>query len=189
MWIHPDGERLIVGNDGGVVISPNRGGSWRFVANLPLGQFYHINVDMQYPYHVYGGLQDNGTWRGPAYTLRERSVTNESWLSVGGGDGFDAAPDPEDPDCGYGMSQGGSLYYFDVRTGTSRDRRAHRVRRQAPLQLERRVRRRPLQAGDDLLRQPVRPPEPRQRPDLGDHQPRPDDERRRQAEAVGERRA
>ena len=121
MWIHPDGERLIVGNDGGVVISPNRGGSWRFVANLPLGQFYHINVDTQYPYHVYGGLQDNGTWRGPAYTLRERSVTNESWLSVGGGDGFDAAADPEDPDRGYGMSQGGRLYHFDVRTGSSRD--------------------------------------------------------------------
>ena len=122
MWIDPDGERLIVGNDGGVVISANRGGNWRFVANLPLGQFYHINLDTQYPYHIYGGLQDNGTWRGPAYTLRERAVTNENWLSVGGGDGFDAAPDPEDPNCGYGMSQGGSLYYFDVRTGTSRSR-------------------------------------------------------------------
>ena len=121
MWIHPEGERLIVGNDGGVVISTNRGGSWRFVANLPLGQFYHINLDSQYPYHIYGGLQDNGTWRGPAYTLRERNITNESWLSVGGGDGFDAAADPEDPDCGYGMSQGGRLYYFDVRTGSSRD--------------------------------------------------------------------
>ena len=121
MWIHPDGERLIVGNDGGVVISTNRGRNWRFVANLPLGQFYHINLDTQYPYHIYGGLQDNGTWRGPAYNLRERAVTNENWLSVGGGDGFDAAPDPEDPNCGYGMSQGGSLYYFDVRTGSSRN--------------------------------------------------------------------
>ncbi len=121
MWIHPDGERMIVGNDGGVVISTNRGRNWRFVANLPFGQFYHINVDTQFPYHLYGGLQDNGTWRGPAYTLRERTVTNDNWISVGGGDGFDAAADPEDPSCGYGMSQGGSLYYFDVRTGTSRN--------------------------------------------------------------------
>lgn len=121
MWIDPGGERLLVGNDGGVVISTNRGRNWRFVANLPLGQFYHVSVDMQFPYHLYGGLQDNGTWRGPAYTVRERTLANENWLSVGGGDGFDAAADPEDPNCGYGMSQGGALYYFDVRTGSNRN--------------------------------------------------------------------
>jgi photosystem II stability/assembly factor-like uncharacterized protein len=120
MWIHPDGERMVVGNDGGVVISTNRGRNWRFVANLPIGQYYHVNYDMEYPYNLYGGLQDNGTWRGTAYSLKNRSLTNEDWLNVGGGDGFDAAVDPEDPNCGYGMSQGGSLYYFDVTTGTSR---------------------------------------------------------------------
>jgi photosystem II stability/assembly factor-like uncharacterized protein/DUF971 family protein len=120
MWIHPDGEWMIAGNDGGVVISTNRGANWRFVENLPLGQFYHINYDMQIPYYVYGGLQDNGTWRGPAYSLTERAVFPHTWLTVGGGDGFDAAPDPEDPTCGYGMSQGGNLYYFDIKTGTSR---------------------------------------------------------------------
>jgi hypothetical protein len=75
---------------------------------------------MQIPYYIYGGLQDNGTWRGPAYSLTERAVFSHAWLTVGGGDGFDAAPDPEDPTCGYGMSQGGSLYYFDTKTGTSR---------------------------------------------------------------------
>ncbi|MFZ2052880.1 MAG: hypothetical protein WAU81_01665 [Candidatus Aminicenantales bacterium] len=121
MWIHPDGERLVVGNDGGVVISTDRGRSWRFVTNLPLGQFYHIDYDMEFPYNLYGGLQDNGTWRGPAYTLRGRSLGNCDWLSVGGGDGFDAAVDPENPNCGYGMSQGGNLYYFDISTGTSRN--------------------------------------------------------------------
>jgi hypothetical protein len=121
MWIHPDGERMVVGNDGGVVISFNRGRNWRFVTNLPIGQFYHINYDLEYPYNLYGGLQDNGTWRGPAYSLKNRSITNENWVTVGGGDGFDAAGDPENPDCGYGMSQGGSLYYFNVSTGSSRD--------------------------------------------------------------------
>jgi photosystem II stability/assembly factor-like uncharacterized protein len=121
MYIYPDGERLVVGSDGGVVVSPDRGGHWRFVANLPLGQYYHINLDSQYPYHVFGGLQDNGTWRGPAYSLLDRTLTNGDWLMVGGGDGFDAAADPENPAGGYGLSQGGSLYYFDVATGKSRD--------------------------------------------------------------------
>jgi len=120
MWIHPNGEMLIVGNDGGVVISYDRGESWRFAENLPLGQFYHISYDMQIPYNVYGGLQDNGSWRGPAYQLKERAIYSYHWINVGGGDGFDTEPDPENPNCGYGMSQGGNLYYFDISTGMSR---------------------------------------------------------------------
>lgn len=88
--------------------------------NLPLGQFYHINYDLQIPYNVYGGLQDNGTWVGPAYVLTEGAIYQYHWKNVGGGDGFDAAPDPEKPGCGYGMSQGGNLYYFDINTGTTR---------------------------------------------------------------------
>ena len=120
LYIYPDGERMVAGNDGGVVVSTNRGGSWRFVANLPLGQYYHINLDAEFPYRTYGGLQDNGTWRGPAYALGDRNLTNGDWLLVGGGDGFDAAADPENPDGGYGLSQGGELYYFDTRLGTSR---------------------------------------------------------------------
>jgi photosystem II stability/assembly factor-like uncharacterized protein len=121
MYIYPDGERMAVGNDGGVVVSPDRGRSWRFVANLPLGQYYHVNLDAQYPYRAYGGLQDNGTWVGPTYSLQDRTLANDDWLMVGGGDGFDSAPDSEHPGCGYGMSQGGSLYYFDMATGTSRN--------------------------------------------------------------------
>lgn len=121
MWIHPDGERLVVGNDGGVVISYNRGESWRFVSNLPVGQFYHISYDMQIPYNVYGGLQDNGSWVGPGYVLKERAISDYLWTTVGGGDGFDTEPDPEVPGAGYGMSQGGNIYYFDINLGTSRD--------------------------------------------------------------------
>ena len=120
MWIHPDGEMMVVGNDGGVVISYNRGKNWRFVENLPLGQFYHVSFDMETPYNVYGGLQDNGSWMGPAYVLKERAIYSYMWKTVGGGDGFDTEPDPEKPGAGYGMSQGGNLYYFDTSIGTSR---------------------------------------------------------------------
>ncbi len=119
MWIHPDGERMVVGNDGGVVISYNRGMSWRFVENLPIGQFYHVSFDLELPYNVYGGLQDNGSWMGPAYVLKERAIYSYLWKMVGSGDGFDTEPDPEKPGAGYGMSQGGNLYYFDTALGTS----------------------------------------------------------------------
>lgn len=121
MWIHPKGEMMVVGNDGGVVISYDRGQSWRFVTNLPVGQFYHVSCDMQIPYNVYGGLQDNGSWRGPAYVLKERSIYSYLWKTVGDGDGFDTEPDPENPNGVYGMSQGGELYYFDTSTGISRN--------------------------------------------------------------------
>lgn len=119
MWNHPNGDMMIVGNDGGVVISYNRGQSWRFMKNLPLGQFYHISYDMELPYNVYGGLQDNGSWVGPAYVLTERTISDYFWKTVGGGDGFDTEPDPEKPGAGYGMSQGGNLYYFDTELGSS----------------------------------------------------------------------
>jgi photosystem II stability/assembly factor-like uncharacterized protein len=121
LWVHPGGEMLVVGNDGGVVISHNRGQSWRFVYNLPVGQFYHVSYDMQVPYNVYGGLQDNGSWMGPGFVLKERGIASYLWTTVGSGDGFDTEPDPEVPGAGYGMSQGGNLYYFDTNLGTSRD--------------------------------------------------------------------
>lgn len=120
LWIHPDGERMVVGNDGGVVISYNRGKTWRFVENLPFGQFYHASFDMEIPYNLYGGFQDNGSWMGQGYVLKEREIYNYLWKTVGGGDGFDTEPDPEKPGAGYGMSQGGNLYYFDTTTGTRR---------------------------------------------------------------------
>ncbi|MFV2008067.1 MAG: hypothetical protein ACC667_11510, partial [Longimicrobiales bacterium] len=121
-WTHPDGRTIITGTDGGVFISRNRGGSWRFVENLPLSQFYHISVDNEIPYNVLGGLQDNGSWRGPSEVWETPSfsgpkINNRHWRSIGFGDGFAALIDPTDSNLGYSMSQGGSLQRFDLATG------------------------------------------------------------------------
>jgi len=122
LWIHPGDSRfMIMGNDGGIGITYNRGGSWRFVENLPLAQFYHINVDMEVPYNVYGGLQDNGSWFGPSQVWEDRGIMNAHWRRTGGGDGFASLPDFSQPRFGYSMSQQGSLMRFDKATGERRD--------------------------------------------------------------------
>ncbi|HKV06540.1 MAG TPA: hypothetical protein VJ725_00285, partial [Thermoanaerobaculia bacterium] len=117
LWINPnDPEHMIAANDGGLGISRDRGETWMFVGNLPVGQFYHVNVDMDRPYNVYGGLQDNGSWRGPSSTREGGGIRSSSWEVVGGGDGFDTSPDPEDSMKGYSMSQGGELVRWDLRS-------------------------------------------------------------------------
>ncbi|TAF50843.1 MAG: hypothetical protein EAZ62_07285, partial [Sphingobacteriia bacterium] len=117
-WIHPQDANFIVdGNDGGIGISRDRGKTWVFDEKLPLGQFYHINVDNKLPYNVMGGLQDNGSWHGPAYVWIQSGIRNAYWQGVSGGDGFDVSPDPEDPSWVYAMSQGGNLSRYNIATG------------------------------------------------------------------------
>lgn len=117
-WIHPyDANFIIDGNDGGIGISRDRGKTWQFDEKLPLGQFYHINVDNQIPYNVMGGLQDNGSWHGPAYVWIQSGIRNAYWQGVNGGDGFDVVPDPEDPNWVYSMSQGGAVTRYNMATG------------------------------------------------------------------------
>ncbi|MGL6069475.1 MAG: VPS10 domain-containing protein, partial [Sediminibacterium sp.] len=117
-WIHPhDANFIIDGNDGGIGITRDRGKTWQFDEKLPLGQFYHINVDNELPYHVMGGLQDNGSWHGPAYVWQRSGIRNAFWQGVSGGDGFDVMPDAEDPRWVYTMSQGGSLSRYNIATG------------------------------------------------------------------------
>jgi photosystem II stability/assembly factor-like uncharacterized protein len=122
-WIHPKDPNFIIdGNDGGAAISYDRGKSWRFVENLPLAQFYHINVDMETPYNVMGGMQDNGSWRGPSQVWRAGGIRNYYWAEVAFGDGFDVVPDWSAPDrYGYAMSQGGNLRRFDLNTGMQKN--------------------------------------------------------------------
>lgn len=121
LWIDPgDPRHLVAGNDGGVYVSRDRGATWRFVSNLPLAQFYHIRVDMDLPYHIYGGMQDNGSWRGPSSVWENGGIRNHHWEEVGFGDGFDTIPDPEDSLTGYAMSQEGYLFRWNLRTGERR---------------------------------------------------------------------
>jgi len=117
-WINPkNSNHIIDGNDGGIGITRDRGKTWYFDEKLPVGQFYHINVDNEMPYHVMGGMQDNGSWRGPAYTWMTAGIKNYYWENLWGGDGFDVMPDPEDANWIYAMSQGGSVGRVNVKTG------------------------------------------------------------------------
>jgi len=119
-WIHPEnGQFIMDGNDGGLNISKDGGKSWRFIGNLPVAQFYHINVDNEYPYNVYGGMQDNGSWRGPAYVWRDQGIRNSYWQEIAFGDGFDVVPDLDDSQYGYAMSQQGFVARYDWKTGNN----------------------------------------------------------------------
>lgn len=118
LWINPaNSKHLILGNDGGVAITQDKGDSWRFVQNIAISQFYHIRVDDANPYNIYGGLQDNGSWRGPAEVWHEAGIRNLHWQEIGFGDGFDAMPFPDDVTRGYSQSQGGYLNRWNLNTG------------------------------------------------------------------------
>ncbi len=120
-WIHPENPNYIIeGNDGGLNISKDGGDNWRFIENLPLAQFYHINYDMEIPYNVCGGMQDNGSWVGPSAVWKSGGIRNGDWQEVAFGDGFDVVPRPDDNRFGYAMSQGGYLSYYDRETGDNK---------------------------------------------------------------------
>ena len=120
MWINPENPaHIIEGNDGGMNISYDYGESWHFVENLPLAQFYHINVDEQLPYNVYGGMQDNGSWMGPSYSLTTDGIRNEEWSELFFGDGFDVVPVPGRKDAVYAQSQEGNVGLVNTETGYS----------------------------------------------------------------------
>ncbi len=117
-WIHPEDPSFILnGHDGGLTITRDRGKNWHFVESLPLTQFYHVRVDNEIPYNVYGGSQDNGSWRGPSQTWFKGGIRNFYWQRLSVGDGFDMVPDPQDNRYGWSMGQGGNLNYYDRQSG------------------------------------------------------------------------
>ena len=119
-YIHPDNPNFMMdGNDGGLNISHDGGNTWQFVSNLPLGQFYHINYDMETPYHIYGGMQDNGSWVAPGYVWHGGGIRNEDWQEISFGDGFDVVPVPGDGRYAYSMWQEGNVMRVDLETGSS----------------------------------------------------------------------
>jgi len=116
MWIDPnDPDHYLVGDDGGVAQTYDRGRTWDALLQMAVGQFYAIGLDMQRPFWVCGGLQDNGEWCGPSASPSGR-ISNQDWTNVNGGDGFYAAIDPTNPNIVYTESQGGAIARLDLRS-------------------------------------------------------------------------
>ncbi len=123
LWIDPkEPTYMLVGCDGGLYETLDRGENWRHFPNLPITQFYRVAVDNSLPfYYVYGGTQDNNTLGGPSRTLDRIGIGNEHWTFTVGGDGFEPAIDPEDPMITYGQAQHGELVMYDRRSGETID--------------------------------------------------------------------
>ena len=119
IWIDPkDNNRYLVGCDGGVYETFDKGENWVFKANLPIPQFYDVAVDNAEPfYNVYGGTQDNFSFGCPSRTRNAVGVTNSDCFVTNGGDGFYTRADPKDPNTIYASMQNGGLVRFDRRTG------------------------------------------------------------------------
>jgi photosystem II stability/assembly factor-like uncharacterized protein len=119
IWVDPDNtNHMMIGNDGGLYRSFDHASTWTFFENLPLAQYYDVDVDNASPfYNVYGGLQDNNSLGGPSRTRSEHGILNQDWFVTQGGDGFVSRVDPEDPNTVYAELQHGVIVRFDKRTG------------------------------------------------------------------------
>ncbi len=118
VWVNPtDSRHVMKADDGGLGISYDRGLNWLYISDLPVSQYYRVNVDMAQPYNVYGGLQDNGSWMGPSETYRQAGILNSDWTRLGGGDGFVNIPDTTNNTVIYTESQYLGLSRLDTRTG------------------------------------------------------------------------
>jgi len=143
IWINPaDSRHIILGHDGGMAISYDFGKTWDAFDHLPLAQYYAVGVDMDEPYNIYGGLQDNGSVKIPS-NGPSGAITRDDWTSVGGGDGMYNVVDPEDSRWLYNAYQNGAIQRLDQKLGTSRSIRprpaagqpAYRFNWTAPIQL------------------------------------------------------
>ncbi len=119
VWVDPDNtDHVITGDDGGLWYSYDGCNHWWKADNLPISQFYHVSVDMDMPYHVYGGLQDNSSWVG--VSQYPGGIANSQWENMFGGDGFWMFVDPSDPDYIYAESQGGEIGRVNRKTHETR---------------------------------------------------------------------
>lgn len=121
LWVNPNNTRhMINGCDGGIYVTYDGAKTWEFKSNLPVTQFYKVEVDNTTPfYYVYGGTQDNFSLGGPSRTKSENGIPNSEWFVTNGGDGFESAIDPNNPNIVYAQSQHGGLVRFDRGTGES----------------------------------------------------------------------
>jgi photosystem II stability/assembly factor-like uncharacterized protein len=121
IWINPNNsDHILIGNDGGLAVSYDQSKTWQFIPNLPVGLFYHVGYDMEMPYNVCGGMQDNYNWCGPSASRHNRGIFNYDWFNIQGGDGFVSIPDVKDSRIVYTESQGGNMIRRDKVTGESK---------------------------------------------------------------------
>ncbi len=134
LWIDPsNSNHVLTGCDGGVNVSWDRGAKWDFIDNLDIGQFYHVGYDMDTPYHVYGGLQDNASWGGPSAVRSRLGIGNFDWINVGAGDGFVTLVDPTDSRIIYAESQGGNIIRIDRTSHERKTIKPQSVKSEPPL--------------------------------------------------------
>ena len=143
IWIDPNnGDHWIVGCDGGIYETYNHAKEWKYYDNLPIIQFYKVATDNDAPfYNIYGGTQDNNSMGGPSATINNAGILNSDWYITNGGDGFESAIDPENPDIAYAQAQYGWLVRYDRKSGEKtpiqpmpgKDEKAYRWNWDSPL--------------------------------------------------------
>jgi len=122
LWIDPlNSDHMIGSSDSGIRISFSGCKTWSHPDNLPCGLLEAVGVDMAYPYNVYGGMQDFGTWRGPSTKQGRYPIRFEDWEHVGGADGGYAQVDPRDNRWLFVSSQNGSISRNDQKTNVRKD--------------------------------------------------------------------
>jgi photosystem II stability/assembly factor-like uncharacterized protein len=121
IWVDPANENhVLIGNDGGLAVTYDMAKTWTFTNNLPVGLFYHVSYDMEYPYNICGGMQDNYNWCGPSASRFNRGIMPHEWFQILGGDGFVAIPDLRDSRIVYTESQDGNIIRRNKVTGESK---------------------------------------------------------------------
>ncbi|MDG2014973.1 MAG: hypothetical protein P8J33_15825, partial [Pirellulaceae bacterium] len=120
MWINPDNsDHIINGNDGGINISYDQGETWKNLENLPVVQFYNVEVDNAEPFRVYGSIQDNNSWRGPSNYRPGRSMRT-GWERIPGGEASTMAVDPKDENTFYSEGFYGSIQRTDLKAAKTK---------------------------------------------------------------------
>ncbi len=134
MWVNPaNPDHLMIGGDGGVGISYDKGAKWMWLPHIPVGQFYHVGYDMQTPFNVCGGLQDNNTWCGPSAVRSKDGIANDDWFVAQGGDGFVGLIDPTNHRVIYAESQDGNISRVDRVTNERKSIRPEAASDEKPL--------------------------------------------------------